>query len=169
MYGWTKYEVGRLHREEIQHEVATARLEKTARQPRRGIPSDAGSKMGARQVRGATWQAPGQHRLARAETRPRTRERNTEDDRFDTKHSIDRQITGARRPAGGARGVSYAGGEARPRLDQPATARPGRTCPTPESAPATNRPPSRPTDRRSPTAVSASRPRTRRATSRSTA
>jgi len=36
MYGWTEYEVGRLHREEIRHEVATARLEKRARANRGG-------------------------------------------------------------------------------------------------------------------------------------
>jgi hypothetical protein len=37
MYGWTEYEVGRLHREQILHEVAMARLEGELRANRGGV------------------------------------------------------------------------------------------------------------------------------------
>jgi hypothetical protein len=38
MNGWAEYEIGRQHREEIRHEVATARLEKLARVNREPRP-----------------------------------------------------------------------------------------------------------------------------------
>jgi hypothetical protein len=43
MNGWAEYEIGRQHREEIRHEVATARLEKLAhanREPRPYVVRD---------------------------------------------------------------------------------------------------------------------------------
>ena len=38
MNGWAEYEIGRQHREEIRHEVATARLEKLAHANREPKP-----------------------------------------------------------------------------------------------------------------------------------
>src|SRR4028118_1553531 len=42
MNGWAEYEIGRQHHEEIQHEVATARLEKLAHATREPRPEVGG-------------------------------------------------------------------------------------------------------------------------------
>ena len=52
MYGMLEHEISRRHREDIRQEVAAYRLEKTAREPRRKVPSDGGHEVGAQRYAG---------------------------------------------------------------------------------------------------------------------
>jgi hypothetical protein len=85
MYGMLEHEISRRHREEIRQEVAAYRLEKTAREPRRRVPSDGGHEVGARAIRGAFQDAPHEPQIARTRAvceRPSRRKRTEENEMY---------------------------------------------------------------------------------------